>query len=191
MPGPNDILSMEDVRIIFRNFKGEEGMYNRAGARNFAVVLPEDVAEQLANDGWNVKLLKARPDDDEVDDQGNTIPGRPTPYLSVAVEFDKGRPPTVNMIGMSSGRRTQLDKDTVDVLDSVDIGKIDLTVRPYDWEVNGNTGRKAYLQAIYVHIIEDPLQLKYDNMDIATVAGPMMDRTEMMVDPITGRKTIS
>lgn len=182
MPGPNnDLLIMEDVRIIFRNFKGEEGMYNRAGARNFAVVLPKDVAEQLANDGWNVKLLKARPDDED---------DTPTPYLSVAVEFDKGRPPTIKMIGTSSGKSTNLDRDLVDVLDSVDIAKVDVTVRPYDWEVNGNTGRKAYLQGLYVHIIEDPLQLKYANMDIATVAGPMLERTEMMVDPVSGRKTV-
>lgn len=176
MARQDNILVMEDVRIIFRNFSGAEGMYNRAGDRNFAVVLPKDIAEQLANDGWNVKLLKPREDEDE-----------PTPYLSVTVGF-KGRAPTIKMI--SSRGSTELDEDTVDILDSVDIAECDVVVRPYDWEVNGNTGRKAYLQGIYVTIIEDPLQIKYNNMEIATVAGPMLERTEMMVDPVTGRKVI-
>lgn len=39
MPQDNTIL-LEDVRIIFRNFAGREGMYNREGDRNFAVLLP-------------------------------------------------------------------------------------------------------------------------------------------------------
>jgi hypothetical protein len=168
----NDNLVLEDVRIIFRNFAGAEGMYNRKGDRNFAVVLDRDVAEQLALDGWNVKMLKPRDEDDE-----------PTPYLSVAVNFEGSRPPLIRMI--TSRGSTDLDVDTVDTLDWVDISQVDLIVRPYDWEVSGRTGRKAYLQSMYITIIEDPLQLKYGNTNqIATVDGPMLERTEMMIKPV-------
>ena len=90
---------MENVRIIFRNFSGKEGQYNREGDRNFAVLLDDKTAEQMAKDGWNVKVLKAREEGDE--DQ---------PYLTVAVNF-KGRPPRVVMV--TSRGRTNLGEDEV------------------------------------------------------------------------------
>jgi hypothetical protein len=166
MPRQDNTVVLEDVQIIFRNFQGREGMYNREGDRNFAVVLPRDVAEAMARDGWNVKLRKPLEEGEEGD-----------PYVSVAVNF-KGRPPIIKMITSKTRRTTDLDEDTVDVLDWVDIEQVDLIIRPYDWAVSGNTGRKAYLQALYVTIFEDPLQLKYGDLAIATVEGPMMEHTE-------------
>jgi hypothetical protein len=81
MPAENTVL-MEGVRIIFRNFAGKEGQYNREGDRNFGVILPDDVAQQMLEDGWNVKYLKPREDDDAEEGE--------TPWLSVSVNFDKG-----------------------------------------------------------------------------------------------------
>jgi hypothetical protein len=170
MPKRDNTELLEDVRIIFRNFAGREGMYNRAGDRNFAVLLDEDTAHRLASEGWNVKLLKPREEGDE-----------PQPYLSVTVKFDGPRPPLVKMLTDDSS--TELDEETVDMLDWVDIAQVDLVVRPYEWEVSGKTGIKAYLQSLYVTIIEDPLQRKYKNIDIASVEGPMLERTEMMYKP--------
>lgn len=147
----DNTVTMEGVRIIFRNFAGKEGMYNREGDRNFAVLLDDAVAEAMAKDGWNIKWLKAR---DEGDDE--------QAYLSVSVNF-KGRPPRIVMI--TSRGRTNLGEDEVDVLDWADIMNVDLIVRPYEWAVNGKTGIKAYLQSIFVTIQEDELELKYADLD--------------------------
>ena len=46
---------VEDARLIFKNFKGKEGPYNKEGDMNFAVVLDEKTAEQMLKDGWNVR----------------------------------------------------------------------------------------------------------------------------------------
>lgn len=151
MPQDDKNVLMEGVRIVFRNFKGAEGQYNREGDRNFAVLLDNDVAEQMAKDGWNVKWLKAREEGDEEQ-----------PYLTVAVNF-KGRPPRVVMI--TSRGRTNLGEQEVEILDWADLRNVDLIVRPYEWVVNGKTGVKAYLQSIYCTIEEDALELKYSSVD--------------------------
>ena len=39
------------------------------------------------------------------------------------------------------------------MLDRIDISSVDMDLRPYDWDVNGKTGRTAYLQSI--NVIQD------------------------------------
>lgn len=153
MPNDNTVL-MEGVRIIFRNFAGKEGQYNREGDRNFAVLLDDTTAERMTEDGWNVKWLKPREDDEEEMQQA---------YLPVSVNFDKGRPPRVVMI--TTRGRTNLGADEVELLDWADIINVDLIVRPYEWTVSGKTGVKAYLQSLYVTIEEDELERKYAELD--------------------------
>lgn len=148
----NTVL-MEGVRIIFRNFSGKEGQYNREGDRNFAVLLDDRVANAMADDNWNVKWLRPRDEDEEENPQA---------YLPVSVNF-KGRPPRVVLI--TSRGRTNLDENSVEMLDWADIINVDLIVRPYEWTVNEKSGIKAYLQSIYVTIEEDALEQKYAELD--------------------------
>lgn len=147
----NDIgmITMEAARIGFRNFSGNEGRFNAAGVRNFVVFLddPELVAK-MAIDGWNIKYLKPRDDEEE-----------PQAYLPVAVNYRGPRPPTVVLI--TSRGRADVPEDNLMVLDFADIANVDLIVRPYVWDVNGKTGVKAYLKGIYVTLNEDELELKY------------------------------
>lgn len=154
MPRQDNTVLMEGVRIIFRNFSGKEGQYNREGDRNFAVLLDEKTAASMAEDNWNVKFLRPRPDEDGED--------QTQAYLPISVNF-KGRPPRIVLI--TSRGRTNLDESQVETLDWVDILNVDLIVRPYEWNVNGKTGVKAYLQSIYVTIEEDPLELKYSDLE--------------------------
>jgi hypothetical protein len=153
MPQQDNTVLMEGVRIIFRNFAGREGQYNREGDRNFAVLLDDKTAAAMAEDNWNVKWLRPR-----TDEEGEA----PQAYLPISVNF-KGRPPRIVLI--TSRGRTNIDESQVETLDWVDIINVDLIVRPYEWTVNQKSGVKAYLSSLYVTIQEDPLELKYSELD--------------------------
>jgi hypothetical protein len=154
----DETVLMEGVQIVFRNFAGKEGQYNRAGDRNFAVLLADDDANTLSEAGWNVKWLKPR-EDDLAEDPDTA----PQAYLPVSVAYGKGRPPTVALI--TSRGRTNLGEDDIEMLDWADITNVDLIVRPYSWEVQNKTGIKAYLKSMFVTIEEDALERKYAELD--------------------------
>ena len=134
---PRGILQIDDARIVYRNFSGAPSKFNREGDRNFAVVIEtQEQADALIEEGWNVKIKAPR---DEGED--------PFIYLPVKIKFND-RGPSVYLRSGKAMRK--LDEDTVDVLDNVDILSVSMDLRPYDWEVNGKTGRTAYLQSINV-----------------------------------------
>lgn len=149
MPNDKQVL-MEDVRIVYRNFAGAETQYNRAGDRNFHVILEPEVAQVMEAEGWNIKWPKERED-------GETR----NPSLPVSLSY-KGRPPSIYMI--TSRGRTALDEDSCELLDWADIVMTDLIINPYAWVVNDKTGIKAYLSSLYVTIQESPLDLKYGDL---------------------------
>lgn len=145
--GRKSNITIEGARIIFRNFKGEATQYNRKGDRNFCVVLDPEIADALAADGWNVKRKEPREEGDD-----------PLLYLKVKVAFGN-YPPIIKQV--TSRGATQLDEDTVMVLDTAAIENVDLIISPYEYEVNGKHGIAAYLKKMYVTIQEDDLDKKY------------------------------
>jgi hypothetical protein len=148
MADESKTFMIEDARIILRNFSGREGPYNKAGIRSFGVLLPDEgIVEQLIRDGWNVRYLDPREDGEE-----------PVPFLSIGVRFDI-RPPRIVLL--TEDTRTQLDENSCEVIDWADIKVADLIARGYEWNVNGKTGVKAYLQSLFVTIEENALDRKY------------------------------
>lgn len=131
------ILMIDDARIVYRNFSGTGSRYNREGDRNFAVVIPDkEIADALIENGWNVKIKPPREEGDS-----------PFMYMPVKVKFNDRGP---NVYLVTGKRMNRLDEESVSCLDDVDIQSVDMDIRPYDWEVNGRSGRSAYLQSIKV-----------------------------------------
>lgn len=144
---------IEGARLIFRHFSGDKDSYHSAGQRDFSVTLDTETAEAMERDGWNIKWLEPREEGD-----------LPQAILKVKVNFT-GRPPQVTMV--TSRNKTRLDEDTVGLLDYADIVNADLFITPYDWTVNGRSGRAAYLEKLFVTIREDELDLKYGDIPYA------------------------
>lgn len=134
------VVQIDNARIIYKNFAGAPSKFNREGDRNFAIIIEDqDIADALTEQGWNVKIKPPREEGDD-----------PFMFLPVKVKFND-RGPRVYLQNSLEGRnRVMLDEDAVGMLDHVDIINVDLDIRPFDWEVQGKTGRTAYLQSICV-----------------------------------------
>ncbi len=148
-------VTIEDAKLVLRNFAGVEKTFNKAGERNFGVLLDSDIAERMAADGWVIKWFKVKEEGDE-----------PQAWLQVKLHYGGRKPPTVVMI--SSRGRTHVGEDTAQILDWVDIATCDLIIRPYVWSVNGNSGVKAYVKSIFITIEEDELERKYADVEEAS-----------------------
>lgn len=147
---PRGILQIDDARLVYRNFSGVGSKFNREGDRNFSVVIEDrELADQLIEEGWNVKIRPPRDEDEQ-----------PFMHLPVKIKFND-RGPAVYLI--TGGRKNELDEESIGCLDDIDILGVDLDIRPYNWEVNGKTGRTAYLQAIHVTQEVDRFAMRYED----------------------------
>ena len=130
---------------------------------NFCIFLAYELGKTLERDGWNVKWLEPRDKDD--DEQA---------YIQVAVSYDNIPP---KLVLVSSKGKTILTEETVNILDWAEIKNVDVIVRPYNWEVNGNTGVKAYVKSLYVTIVEDEFADKY--YDVPDSAANIFDECDV------------
>lgn len=144
-------IKLSEVKILYPNFSGKPTKFRKSsGIRDFVAIVPDDVAIELEQMGLNIKYV-TKPDDSEF-----------IPYytLSIAVSYNAEydiRP----RVFMVTDRKLSLDEDTIDILDDVEIVSADIVINQSAWSVNGNKGVKAYLDKIYVVVVEDEFDKKY------------------------------
>lgn len=153
----NGLITIEDTRLVLRNFSGEEREFNKKGDRNFGILLSEEDAAALEAEGFNVKRFTPR-DPEDPNDHGN-------PWMRIIARYDRF-PPNVILIG--SKNRTVLTEETIGQLDMARVEKVHITFRPRFWSrANGSSGYTAYLRTLLVYINEDYLTMKYLSDDIS------------------------
>lgn len=143
------IKGIDGRDIIYRNFNGAVSRFNNTGAKKFTVRLSEENAIDLKQKGFNVKQK-------ELDN------GEFTYQLEICINYGSYAP---NIYAITGNTKKLLDDNTVKTLQGADIINVDLCIRPYDWEVNGKVGVKAYVKYMYVTIEEDPFAGDYEYLD--------------------------
>ena len=147
-------LEIENATLYFRNFSGKPSEYNETDGENrsFGVVIEDpDQAQEMKNDGWNIKISKYT--DDE---------GKPTYYLPVAVDYKRADRFPVHIFLYTRKNKKSLSEEEIGTLDSAEFANVDLLIRPYAWENRrGETGVKAYLTEMHAVLEENRFTEKY------------------------------
>lgn len=155
-------VELENARIFSLNFSGREKVWNgkiinTEGTMNFCVSIPDDIAQDMIEDGWAVRLSAPRDENDE-----------PSYFLPVEVKWrDRSRKllpekilPKIYMY--SDGREVELDEDNIRILDGCDFETVDLVIHPRIWEDdNGERKIKAYLYDGRFVVRESRIARKY------------------------------
>ena len=151
----NGDLSIENAVIIWTNFEGRPTKFNPAGGkRTFALVLNEEMGEELKSEGWNIKYSEPREEGDDI-----------LIYTEIVVNMDSKYPPKVTLYSDFRGRKTAnpLDADTISELDTINIENVDLVIHPYEHGRSAVARVKGYAKAIYVTQGQDRyFEGKYD-----------------------------
>jgi len=149
MPRRREITFIqEDTEILFHNFSGKmRPPFNREGDRNFSVILDEEMARQMLDDGWNVKGL----DEEEKD-----------PYIQIKVNYSV-KPPFIVLI--TSNDRKLINEDNVGMLDSLDFSRVDVMCNGSKNPNNTTGPLVCYLRTMFLTLDEDPRMRKYGMTD--------------------------
>lgn len=153
MPRVNDI-NITDGQIAYSNFSGRPTQFNpNGGVRTVTFVIPNDIAEQLKEDGWNIREQAIN--EDEV---------RYLLEAKLTFRTREGKPRDPKIFIVRNDGLMHVTEETVDTLDRADILNIDAVIGPSYWEWGGRKGIAAYVNSMYVTIKENPIDEKYRKM---------------------------
>lgn len=147
-------LYLDDVELLprpFMNFAGREGKYNAEGERSFHIRITEEDAQSLKAQGWT-KIRLPGPEDLE---RGYG------PSIEVTIRYTK-KPPHVVLV--TSAGHTELGEKDLDVLEQLEIERMDVAINGYVWENEQGSGIKPYLKTLYAIVAEDPIEARYNAM---------------------------
>lgn len=115
---------VSNALVFYRNFEGRPTNINPEGGKStFCLALPDDVADMLADRGWNVKIRMPRNEGDI-----------PVKYTECVVNMGSVTPPRVEFITNFNGIETTTPLTTQSSLKRLDearLARIDLYIWPY------------------------------------------------------------
>lgn len=148
-----DDIELEDVQIkwVFSHFDGREDRFNAEGDHNFTIILPEETAEKLLEEGWNVRKMDGYEEGDP-----------PEYLLKVKISY-KYEPPKIFLIKGDRKFRAE-PRDLADIKRS-SCEQIDVIIQPSRWVVGQNSGITAYAKELYATIRQSRFAARYEDYE--------------------------
>lgn len=154
-------ITLQNCKFFGRpNFAGEINRFKET-KRQFTVLIPNDVADQLREIGYNVKTKIPTPEDLRENPELGEIS-----FLKVAVDEDKANV----FIKMGDAEPTKLSPDTLGVIDNSRLEDLDMELRGWMYnkdEVEQGVEAPAYSARVVTLIATlrpNLLQEKYGNL---------------------------
>ena len=163
-------ISLIDVEhaltaLMFPNFEGREvrdkntgRIYNKEGDQNFCVAIPDELADDLIAEGWNVKVYE--------DNDGNV-----TKYIKVKINWHPTKVdyiPDMNTItNRKTGEKvsTKLDEETSKLLSISTLKDIDISIRRSAYrDDDGNWKPTARLAGAWATLHQSYLADKWNDL---------------------------
>lgn len=147
-------VNIEGASFIFMtNFSGDPARSGKypSTARQANLTIPDvDLARDLIDEGFKVKLTKPR----EGEEEGFV----PTYFIPIKVNYQVKYPPKIYLVAGDAEPRL-LTEDTIDVLDKIRVKNVDVTLNKRFTDM-GNT---LYVRTMYVEqdVDDDPWAGKY------------------------------
>lgn len=151
---------VENTKFIFEtNFSGDPERDNYGStARRANIIISQELADKLSDEGFNVKATKPR----EGEEEGFI----PKYFVKVQANYDSDWPPKIYLVPDNEAP-IELDENTIGRIDKVYVTNVNCVLNPY-YSQRNNTW-SLYIQTMYVEFSEadDPFAARYRRPEAA------------------------
>lgn len=148
-----NLVIVENGKFIFdTNFAGDPKK-DRFGSdeRKANLVIPDiDLARELIDDGFNIRLTKPR-----VGEEEGFVPRY---FVKVKLNYKSAWPPKVYLV-TDEDKSVLLDEESVACLDDIWVDRVNAVLNRYE----GPNGKSLYVKSmeVYQKVDDDPISAKY------------------------------
>lgn len=148
-----NLVIVENGKFIFdTNFAGDPKK-DRFGSdeRKANLVIPDiDLARELIDDGFNIRLTKPR-----VGEEEGFVPRY---FVKVKLNYKSTWPPKVYLV-TDEDKSVLLDEESVACLDDIWVDRVNAVLNRYE----GPNGKSLYVKSmeVYQNVDDDPISAKY------------------------------
>lgn len=144
-------IELEDVKVkwAFSHFDGREDTYNGEGDHNFTIMLSDEDADRLREDGWAIRTMPGYEEGDP-----------PENLLKVKISY-KYEAPKIFLI--KGERKLRADERDLRDIRRDTCEQLDVIIRPSRWVNGKNSGITAYVKELYAKVKVSRFSEKYND----------------------------